>query len=67
MSSVFVLPESVTDAATDLASLRSTINAAHVLAAGPTTGVLAAADDEVSAAIATFFSEHASAYQALNA
>ncbi len=51
MSFVFAVPELVTDAATSLRSLRSTINAAHA-AAAPTTAMLAAAEDEVSAAIA---------------
>ena len=67
MSFVIAVPELVTDAATNLESLGSTISAAHAAAAAPTTGVLAAAEDEVSAAIAAAFSQHASAYQALGA
>lgn len=67
MSFVIAIPEMVTDAATNLESLGSTITAAHAAAAGSTTEVLAAAGDEVSAAIATVFSQHGSAYQALSA
>ncbi|ORV81710.1 hypothetical protein AWC11_24425 [Mycobacterium interjectum] len=67
MSFVFAVPEVVTDAATSLQNLGSTIDAAHAAAALPTTGVLAAAEDEVSAAIAALFSQQGSAYQALSA
>ena len=56
----------VTAAATDLANIGSTISSANAAAAVPTTGVLAAAADEVSAAIASLFSRHAAAYQALS-
>ena len=45
----------------------STISAANAAAAAPTTGVLAAGADEVSAAIAALFGAHAQAYQALSA
>ncbi|MCV7098844.1 PE family protein, partial [Mycobacterium palustre] len=67
MSFVIAIPESVTEAATNLKSVASAITAAHAAAAGPTTGVLAAAGDEVSAAIAALFSQHASNYQTLGA
>jgi triacylglycerol lipase len=67
VSFVMAAPEVMTDAATDLASLGSTISAAHAAAAARTSGVPAAGADEVSAAITTLFSEHASAYQALGA
>ncbi len=67
MSLLFAVPEVMTDATTSLASLGSTINAAHAAAAAPTTAMLAAAEDEVSAAIASMFSQYASAYQALSA
>jgi hypothetical protein len=67
MSFVIAAPEMVTDAAKNLASLGSTISAANSAAAVSTTGVAAAAGDEVSAAIATLFSQHASAYQAMSA
>src|ERR1700751_4192679 len=67
MSFVVAVPEVLGTAATDLASLGSTLSAANAAAATPTTGVLAAAEDEVSAAIASLFSGHAQAYQALSA
>ncbi|WP_082975462.1 PecA family PE domain-processing aspartic protease [Mycobacterium sp. 1245805.9] len=66
MSFVIAVPELVTDAATSLESLGSTITAAQAAAATPTTGLLAAAEDEVSTAIAALFSQHATAYQALS-
>ncbi len=67
MSLVIATPEFVTAAATDLANIGSTLNAANAAAAAPTTGVLVAAGDEVSAAIASLFSGHAQAFQALSA
>ncbi len=66
MSFVIAAPEMVTDAATTLASIGSTIGEANAAAAAPTTGVLAVAGDEVSAAVASLFSGHAQAYQALS-
>jgi hypothetical protein len=67
MSFVIATPELVTAAATDLANIGSTLNAANAAAASPTTGVLAAAEDEVSAAIAAVFSDHGQGLQALSA
>ena len=67
MSFVIAAPEVVTAASTDLANIGSTLNAANGAAATQTTGVLAAAEDEVSTAIAALFSGHAQAYQALSA
>src|SRR6516164_2926129 len=67
MSFVIAAPEFVTAAASDLASLGSTISSANAAAATPTTGVLAAAEDEVSAAIAALFSAHGQGFQALGA
>lgn len=63
MSFVIAVPDAVGDAAASLARLRSTIAAAQAAAAAPTTGLLSAGADEVSAAIAALFSEHGSAYQ----
>src|SRR5271166_4424510 len=65
MSFVIAAPELVTAAATDLASLGSALSAANAAAATQTTGVLAAAEDEVSAAIASMFSAHGQGFQAL--
>ena len=67
MSSLIAAPELITTAATDLANVGSTLNAAHAAAATQTTGVLAAAEDEVSAAIAAVFSAHGQGFQALGA
>src|SRR5258708_10622125 len=65
MSFVITTPEMVGAAATDLAGVGSTLGAANAAAAGPTTAVLAAAQDEVSAGIAALFSAHAQQYQQL--
>lgn len=52
MSYVIAAPEALVAAATDLATLGSTIGAANAAAAGSTTALLTAGADEVSAAIA---------------
>jgi hypothetical protein len=67
MSYVIAAPEIMTSAATDVASIGSTLNAANAGAAAPTTGIVVAAEDEVSAAIAELFSSHGQAFQALSA
>jgi hypothetical protein len=67
MSYVIAAPEMIASAASDVANIGSTLNAANAAAAAPTTGLVAAAGDEVSAAIASLFSAHAQAYQALGA
>jgi hypothetical protein len=67
MSYVIAAPEMMTAAATDLANIGSTIRAANAAAAAPTTGIVVAAEDEVSAAIAALFSGHGRAYQTLSA
>ena len=65
--SLMVVPEWVTAAAADAADVASAIGAANAAAVAPTTGLLAAAEDEVSAAIAELFSAHGEGYQALSA
>ena len=60
-------PELLGLAASDLTDIRSALDAANVVAAAPTTGVLAAAGDEVSAAIAALFGSYGQEYQALSA
>lgn len=55
MSYVMAAPDSIAAAATDLAVVGSTVNAAH-MAAASTTAVVPAADDEVSTAVANLFS-----------
>ena len=67
MSYVNAAPEMMTAAATDLAAIGSTLDAAHLTAATSTTQVLAAAGDEVSAAIAGLFSTHGQQFRALSA
>jgi triacylglycerol lipase len=54
-------------AATNVASIGSLVATADQGAADATTAVLAAAEDEVSAAIAALFSAHGQGYQALSA
>ncbi|WP_139830841.1 PE family protein, partial [Mycobacterium paraense] len=67
MSYLLAAPKVLASAATDLENIGSALTAAHTAAAGSTTGVLAAAADEVSGAIAALFSGHGQAYQALGA
>jgi hypothetical protein len=67
MSYVVAAPEFLASAATDLANIAGTLDAANASAAVQTTGILAAARDEVSAAIAALFSDHARVFQAASA
>jgi triacylglycerol lipase len=67
MSYVIAAPEMMTSAATDLATIGSDLSAAHTAAAAQTTGLLAAADDEVSTAIAALFSAHGQGFHRLSA
>ena len=67
MSYLVAIPEYVASAATDLANIGSTITAANAAAAGPTSELLAAGADEVSAAVTSLFAQHAQAFQALSA
>jgi hypothetical protein len=67
MSYLFAEPGALTAASTDLARIGSSITSAISAAAPSTTAVLAAAQDEVSAAIGSLFSGHAQTYQALSA
>ncbi|POY30396.1 PE family protein, partial [Mycobacterium kansasii] len=67
MSFVVAVPEFLAVAASDLADIASAVVAANTAAAAPTAGVLAAGADEVSAAIAAVFAEHATGYQTLSA
>jgi len=65
MSHVIAAPEIMTAAATDLATIGETLNAAHMTAAPPTLAVLPAAADEVSVSIAHLFSGYGQEYQKL--
>jgi len=67
VSFLFVAPELVQAAAQNLAGIRATLSEASAAAAGPTTGVMAAAGDEVSAAVAALFGNFGQEYQAINA
>ena len=66
MSYLIATPEILTIAARDVAGIGSLLSAANAAAAAPTTGVLVAAADEVSAQIAALFGAHARGYQALS-
>ena len=67
MSYVVAVPEFVASAASDLSNIGSGLSAANAAAVVPTTAVVAAAGDEVSAAVASLFSGHAKDFQALGA
>ncbi|MGB9308114.1 MAG: PE family protein, partial [Mycobacterium sp.] len=67
MSFVIAGPDFLASAATDLSNIGSTLSGANAAAATQTTGVLAAAEDEVSAAVAAVFSAHGQGFQRLSA
>lgn len=60
-------PQALIDAAARVSNIGSGVNGAATAAAVPTTNVVAAAGDEVSAAIASMFTEYGQEYQALSA
>ncbi len=64
MSYLFAAPEALTSTAKDVGSIGSAITTAGSNASGPTTGLLVAAEDEVSAAIANVFGAYGHEYQA---
>jgi hypothetical protein len=67
VSVLVVAPELVASAAADLESIGSAVNAAHRAAAVRTTGLAAAAADEVSAALSALFTKYGADFQALSA
>ncbi|MEB4017115.1 PE family protein, partial [Mycobacterium ulcerans] len=67
MSYLAIAPEIVAAAAADMDGIGSPITAANAAAAIPTSAIAAAAADEISAAIAELFGNHAQQYQALSA
>src|SRR5262249_5317583 len=67
MAFLIAAPGAVMSAAAEVATIGSTLNAANAAAAARTTNLLAAAEDDVSMAIAALFDSHAQAYQALSA
>jgi PE family len=67
MSFVTTQPEALTSAAGTLQGIGSSISAQSAASAAPTTGVVPAAADEVSALTAAQFAAHAQMYQAVSA
>jgi hypothetical protein len=67
MSFVSTQPEDLTAAAGNLQGIGSAVTAQNAAAAAPTTGVMPAAADEVSALTAAQFAAHAQMYQAVSA
>jgi hypothetical protein len=65
VSFLFATPEAVAAASTDLANIGSTINEAHAAAAALTIGLVPAAQDEVSVAVAGLFGTYGREYQSL--
>lgn len=67
MSFVRTYPEHLAAAANSLTSLGAALNAGNAAAAGPTTGVIPAAVDEVSILTAAQFASHGARFQELHA
>lgn len=67
MSFVTTQPEALAAAASTLQGIGSTLSAQNAAAVAPTTGVVPAAADEVSALTAAQFGAHAQMYQAVSA
>lgn len=67
MPFVTTQPEALAAAAGTLQGIGSSLSAQNAAAAGPTTGVVPAAADEVSALTAVQFAAHAVLYQELSA
>jgi hypothetical protein len=65
MSYVIVEAQKLAVAAGDVAAIGSTISETNATAAGPTTAVVTAADDEISGAVAAAFNEYGQAYHAV--
>jgi len=67
MSFVSTQPAELSGAAENLQGIGSAMTGENAAAAAPTTGVLPAAADEVSALTAAQFATHAQMYQAISA
>jgi hypothetical protein len=67
MSFVTTQPELLTSAMSNLQGIGSALSAQNAAAATPTTGVVPAASDEVSALTAVQFAAHAQLYQTVSA
>lgn len=66
MSFVTTQPEALSVAAGNLQGIGAALSAQNEASAGPTTAVIPAAADEVSALTATQFATHAQLYQAVS-
>src|ERR1700722_18203067 len=66
-SYVIVVPEALSAAAADLSGIGDALRGATAAAASPTTGIVAAASDEVSTAIAKLFGTYGQNFHALSA
>ena len=66
MDNVVAAPEILVSAAADIEQIGSAIGAANAAAAGPTSDLLAAAQDDISAAVAKVFGQYGADYQALS-
>ena len=66
MSFLSVTPDQIESAAQDLAGIRSALSESSTAAVAPTTRVVAAAEDEVSTAIASIFGAYGRQYQVLS-
>ncbi|KKC05795.1 PE family protein [Mycobacterium nebraskense] len=67
MSFVTTQPEMLASSAGDLQAIGSALGEANAASASPTTGVIPAASDEVSALTAAQFAAHAQLYQVVAA
>ncbi|BBZ46390.1 PE-PPE domain-containing protein [Mycobacterium parmense] len=65
MTTLITQPQLLTAAADDVSQINSVINQARTAAAGSTTNLVAAAEDEVSTVTAAFFGGFGQEYQAL--
>ncbi|MCV7076087.1 PE family protein [Mycobacterium szulgai] len=63
MSYVITDPEALTAAADSLAGICAALDAQNAATAGPTTSLVPAANDEISALTAAIFSAHGQLYQ----
>ena len=66
MSFVTTQPEALAFASANLQGIGSVMSAQNAAAAAPTTGVIPAAADEVSALTAAQFAAHSQLYQAVS-
>ncbi len=67
MSFVSIVPEMLSAAAGNLQTVGSAVSTENAAALGPTTGLVPAASDQVSALTAMQFAAHAQMYQAVSA